>query len=219
LPVQCGGAAGTLSLAAEVAADPIGAAEAFAGELGLVWPGLPWHTTRTPLTRTGDALVTACDAVGVIGTDVAFLSRPEIGEVREGAVPGRGVSSTMPQKRNPVLSVLVRSAALQAPLLAAQLHLAAAQAVDERPDGAWHSEWPALRRLLELAMTATSQTAELLPGLAVDAEAMRARVANAAADLTAERGGEGAPEDYLGVAGRFVDVVLDRASESMRAGG
>ena len=60
----------------------------------------------------------------------------------------------MPQKQNPVLSVLVRSAALQAPALAAQLHLAAANFNDERPDGAWHTEWPALRQLLRLALGA-----------------------------------------------------------------
>jgi len=158
--------------------------------------------------------VGACDALGVIGSDVALLSRPEIGEVREGAVPGRGGSSTMPHKRNPVLSVLVRSAALQAPLLDAQLHLAAAQAVDERPDGAWHSEWPALRRLLELTVTAASQTAELVVGLEVDAVAMAARAKAAADDLLAERGrGSGDPADYLGESSAFVDAVLGRLPE------
>jgi 3-carboxy-cis,cis-muconate cycloisomerase len=210
LPVQCGGAAGTLSLAAALSGDPVAAAAAMAEELGLVWPGLPWHTTRTPVTRIGDALVGACDAMGVLAGDVATLSRPEVGEVREGAVPGRGRSSTMPHKRNPVLSILVRSAALQAPLLAAQLHVAAALAVDERPDGAWHSEWPALRRLLSLSVTAASQTSELLRGLEVDADAMRERVEAAAAELLAERGGHGEPGDYLGAASRFIDTVLAR---------
>lgn len=214
LPVQCGGAGGTLSLVAEVVAevggDPVAAARALAAELGLVWPGLPWHTTRTPVTRLGDALVGACDAVGVVATDVALLSRPEIAEVREGAVAGRGGSSTMPHKRNPVLSVLIRSAALQAPLQGAQLHLAAGQAVDERPDGAWHAEWPALRRLLELTVTATSQAAELVSGLEVDADVMQARVVAASDSLLAERGGGGTPQDYLGASGQFVDHVLAR---------
>ncbi len=103
-------------------------------------------------------------------------------------VAGRGGSSTMPHKRNPVLSVLVRSAALQAPQLLAQLHLAAAQAVDERPDGAWHSEWPALRRLLELSVAAASQAAELVSLLEVDTAAMKAQVEAAAEDLLAESG-------------------------------
>ncbi|WP_426241452.1 lyase family protein [Nocardioides sp. LHG3406-4] len=219
LPVQCGGAAGTLALAGEITEHPVAAAEAFAAELGLRWPGLPWHTRRGPVTRLGDALVTVSDALGVIATDVALLARPEFGEVRERPVPGRGGSSTMPHKQNPVLSVLVRSAALQAPMLGAQLHLASAQAVDERPDGAWHSEWPALRRLIQLTVTATSQSAELVAGLEVDTEVMRQRADRAAADLLAERGTPGDPAAYLGSSMAFVDVVLARMpSEGGRHG-
>lgn len=211
LPAQCGGAAGTLALTGDLTTTgPVVAARAFAQELGLAWPGVPWHTNRSAITRISDAMVAACDAVGVIGTDVALLSRPEIGEVREGAVAGRGGSSTMPHKRNPVLSVLVRSASLQAPLLGAQLHLAAAQAIDERPDGAWHSEWPALRRLLELTVTAASQASELVASLEVDTAAMAARATAAADDLLAERGRPGGPADYLGESAAFVDAVLDR---------
>ncbi|OLT45459.1 adenylosuccinate lyase [Saccharomonospora sp. CUA-673] len=210
LPVQCGGAAGTLSLTADLAADPIATARAFAGELDLRWPGLPWHSRRRPITDVGDALVGVCDAAGVIATDVTVLGRPEIGEVREGTADGHGGSSTMPHKRNPVLSVLIRGAALQAPQLGATLHLAAAQAVDQRPDGAWHAEWPALRRLLELTTTAASQTAGLVGGLEVDVAAMRAHADAAADELLAERGGTGTPGDYVGAAGRFVDAVLDR---------
>jgi len=210
LPVQCGGAAGTLSLTGELAADPIATARAFAGELDLQWPSLPWHTRRRPITDVGDALVGVCDAAGVIATDVTVLGRPEIGEVREGTAGGRGGSSTMPHKRNPVLSVLIRGAALQAPQLGATLHLAAAQAVDQRPDGAWHAEWPTLRRLLNLTTTGASQAADLVGGLEVDVAAMRAHVDAAADELLAERGGTGDPGDYLGAAGRFVDAVLDR---------
>ncbi|MFX8719877.1 3-carboxy-cis,cis-muconate cycloisomerase, partial [Acinetobacter baumannii] len=70
----------------------------------------------------------------------------------------------MPQKRNPAASVLVRSAALRAPQLAAPLHLAAAGAVDERPDGAWHAEWPALRELLRVALGAARTAAALTAG-------------------------------------------------------
>ena len=79
----------------------------------------------------------------------------------------------MPQKQNPVLSVLVRSAALQAPQLAAQLHVAAANFNDERPDGAWHTEWPALRQLLALALGAAGHIRELAGGLQVFPDAMR----------------------------------------------
>ena len=210
LPVQCGGAAGTLSLVNDMAADPIAVAEAFAAELGLRWPGLPWHTNRAPVTRVGDAVVAACDALGVIAADVSLLSRPEFGEVREGFVAGRGGSSTMPHKRNPVLSVLVRAASLQAPMLGAQLHVAAGQAVDERPDGAWHSEWPAFRRLLEVGVVAASQTAELVGHVEVDGPAIQARAEAAATELLSERGGHGPLRDHVGAAPRFIDEVLAR---------
>jgi 3-carboxy-cis,cis-muconate cycloisomerase len=213
LPVQCGGAAGTLALVGELTDEPLAAARAFADELSLNWPGGPWHTNRFVITRIGSAVVSACDALGVVAANVSTLSRPEIGELREGAVEGRGGSSTMPHKRNPVLSVLIRSVALQAPLLGAQLHLAAAQAVDERPDGAWHAEWLPLARLLEAGVTAASQAAELTAGLEVDTKQMGDRVAAAADDLLSERGGGGKPGDYLGSADSFIDTVLARMPE------
>ena len=208
LPVQCGGAAGTLALAGELVPKPLAAAATFARELGLSWPGMPWHTRRSPITTVGDALVGVCDALGVIASDVALLSRPELGELAEGG-PGGG-SSTMPHKRNPVLSVLVRSASLQAPMLGAHLHLAAGSAVDERPDGPWHSEWPALRRLFVLAATAAAQSADLVRELQVDAEAMNRRAEAASDELLAERGSGTEPASYLGSADEFVDLALSR---------
>nr|BAE45073.1 beta-carboxy-cis,cis-muconate cycloisomerase [Terrabacter sp. DBF63] len=219
LPVQCGGAAGTLALVGELTDEPLAAARAFADELALDWPGVPWHTNRSVITRIGSAVVSTCDALGVVAADVSTLSRPEIGELREGTVAGRGGSSTMPHKRNPVLSVLIRSVALQAPLLGAQLHLAAAQAVDERPDGAWHSEWPALVRLLEAGVTSASQAAELTAGLEVDGKRMGDRVAAAADELLSERGGGGKPVDYLGSTDAFIDTVLARVPEGRAAHG
>ena len=102
IPVQCRGAAGTLTLVAELVPDPVGTAHVFVGELGLVSPGISWHTTRTPVTPVRDALVQAVDALGVLAADVAVLGRPEAAELREGTAKGRGSSSTMPQKRDPV---------------------------------------------------------------------------------------------------------------------
>ena len=115
LPVQCGGAAGTLALTAEVLPDARAATPALAAALDLVAPALPWHTRRSPVTRVADCLVGVIDSVAPVAAEVALLSRPEIGELSEGRAPGRGGSSTMPHKHNPVLSVLVRAAALQAP--------------------------------------------------------------------------------------------------------
>jgi 3-carboxy-cis,cis-muconate cycloisomerase len=216
LPVQCGGAAGTLSLAAEVLPDAGAAAQALAAALDLVAPALPWHTRRRPVTRLGDCLVGVVDSVAPVAAEVALLSRPEIGELSEGRVPGHGGSSTMPHKHNPVLSVLVRAAALQAPFLGAQLHLAATQAVDQRPDGAWHAEWSSMARLLRLTVTATSQMRELLDGLHVHADVMSARARTAVGELLAERDGVGAvapeadPASYLGLTDPFIDSALDR---------
>lgn len=176
-PVQFGGAAGTLAagtvLTAGSDATPFTLADALAAQLGLAPAAAPWHTNRLAITSLGHALASTLDAFGKIAADVLFLSRPEVAEVAEPRAAGRGVSSAMPQKQNPVLSVLVRSAALQAPQLAAQLHVAAANFNDERPDGAWHTEWPALRQLLALALGAAGHLRELAEGLRVFPDGMR----------------------------------------------
>lgn len=225
LAVQVGGAAGTLAALEELAAAA-GVAPAYpaatdrlAEALGLA-PARPWHTDRTRVTRAGDALATAVQACGRIASDVLVLARPEVGELGEPTAEGRGGSSTMPQKQNPVLSVLVRRAALTTPGLAATLHTAAALANDERPDGAWHAEWPTLRDLARRAVVATDQTAELVGGLRVHADAMRDRAVAAAGDgLLAEReavrrvagapaDGETDPTSYVGAADAIIDASV-----------
>ncbi|CAO5256055.1 hypothetical protein FAGKG844_720018 [Frankia sp. AgKG'84/4] len=232
LPAQFGGAAGTLSAAVDLARlrgfdDPAAAVRAAvadaAGVLGLR-AAPPWQTTRTTVTALGDALVTCTDAWGRVATDVATLSRPEIGELAEPAADGRGGSSTMPHKRNPVLSVLIRRAAITAPPLASILHLAAALTGDERPDGAWHAEWPTLRDLARRTAVAGSQTSELLRGLRIDEARMRATATTAAAELGAERrsiaafaGGEAPTDACLGVADALVAGVLARAHSYLEA--
>jgi 3-carboxy-cis,cis-muconate cycloisomerase len=122
----------------------------------------------------------------------------------------------MPQKQNPVLSVLVRRAALTAPGLAATLHTAAALAVDERPDGAWHAEWATLRTLARQTVVAGSQTTELVSGLRVNVDRMTETVASERDSLLAERRSivsddAGAPIDYLGATDPIIDAALDRA--------
>src|SRR4051794_1756054 len=226
LTAQLGGAAGTLAATCELARlsgldapakVALAVADGTARALDLR-AGLPWHGTRTGVTRLGDALVRAGDAWGRIANDVLVLARPEVAELAEPA--GRGGSSTMPHKANPVLSVLVRRAALAGPAAAAQLHLAAASAVDERPDGGWHLEWSTLATLCRRTVVAGSQVSELLGGLRVDADRMRATARAAAPALLAEQRGIAAalgghpvsdPEAYLGAAGLLVDAVLDRA--------
>ncbi|MFH8389129.1 3-carboxy-cis,cis-muconate cycloisomerase [Streptomyces sp. NPDC018036] len=170
LPAQLGGAAGTLAaFTAFGTPDTRALTAAYARELGLAEPELPWHTLRTPVADLAGALAFTAGALGKTAVDVLTLSRTEIAELAEGAGGG---SSAMPHKANPVKATLVASAARRAPLLAATLYGAMA-AEDERPAGAWHSEWEPLRDLLRLTGGAARDTAELTADLRVDADAMR----------------------------------------------
>ncbi|MGF1645831.1 MAG: lyase family protein [Kineosporiaceae bacterium] len=225
LPAQVGGAAGTLAapdlLARTVGLDGRVLVARLTDRLGLP-PAPPWHTRRRPFTRVGDAFTACTDAWGKIAEDVVLRTRPEVGELTEPPAPGRGASSAMPHKANPVLATLIRSRALAAPQHAATVHLAAALAADERPAGAWHAEWPALRALARGAVVAGSLTAELLAGLVVHPDRMRATAAAAAADLLAERRaaealtgvtGDGPDlDDTVGMAGDLVDEAVARAA-------
>nr|WP_246300061.1 lyase family protein [Nocardioides panaciterrulae] len=223
-PVQLGGAAGTRAAWVELAADlpePEGVAAALAADvaarLGLAAAD-PWHTTRTPITRVGDALVGCTDAWGRLANDVLTLSRPELGELSEGTGGG---SSTMPHKANPVLSTLVRRAALTTPQLGATLHLAAAESVDERADGGWHAEWATLRDLARRTVVAAAHATDLLAGLRVHADRMRAHHDAAAADLHAEQrtmaglAGRTPSAHYLGVSSRLVGATVARARQHL----
>ena len=215
LPVQVGGAVGTLAASTELAGSVDGAialSDALAAALSLA-PAPPWHTTRSTVTGIGDALVTCCDAWGHLASDVATGSRTEVGELGESSSGG---SSTMPHKQNPVRSVLIRRAALTAGPLGATLHTASALSVDERSDGAWHAEWGTLRTLARQTVVAAAHGSALLSGLRVD-------TARAAANLAAAQGlgseqramaelaSRTALPDYLGAADRLVDATLERA--------
>jgi 3-carboxy-cis,cis-muconate cycloisomerase len=158
-PAQFGGAAGNRSGVTALGGDPSAVAACAAATLGLVERG-PWHTDRAPITRVGAALVGCSAAWGRIANDVLTLSRPEIGELAEPAAEGRGGSSAMPQKVNPILSVLIRRAALSAPAYLSLLQLAAADAGDERPAGAWHLEWQPLALLARHTLTAACQASD-----------------------------------------------------------
>ncbi|WP_230196903.1 3-carboxy-cis,cis-muconate cycloisomerase [Streptomyces coriariae] len=192
LPVQLGGAAGTLAgyLQHAPAAAPDAyvreLTEAFAVELGLSAPLLPWHVLRTPVVDVATATAFVCGALGKIAVDVLSLTRTETGEVHEPAPGSRGASSAMPHKRNPVLATAIRSAALQSPQLAATV-LACMPSEDERSAGAWHAEWEPLRALLRLAGGAAHQAVELVSRLSVDPERMRANTAITAGQIVSEK--------------------------------
>lgn len=224
MPVQIGGAVGTWSAITELATlagadDPAGLAEnvvrSAATNLGLE-ARLPWHTTRTPVTDAADAFVGCTDCWGRIASDVVTLARPEIAEVSEPAGERRGGSSSMPHKRNPVLSILIRRAAVSAPQLAATLHIAAALANDERPDGAWHAEWDTLRTLARRTLVAGSQCGELLGGLQVHSARMAENLR--AADVLGEQRAiadlvdQEPSSTYFGAVDRLIDASLRRAA-------
>ena len=191
LPLQWGGASGTLAALATAAGagsvPPFELTGRLAEALGLVHPLAPWQTNRLPVTALGSALQDFTAAAGKVANDVLLLSRPEIGEVSEPRAAGRGGSSAMPQKQNPVLSVLIRSAALAAPGHGVQLQAAAAAADDERPSGSWHVEWQALRSLLRLTGGAAAKLAELSVGLHVHTQAVARNLAAAGPLVVSEK--------------------------------
>lgn len=186
LPAQLGGAAATLSAFVEQSDADNAAAlpAAFAARLGLATSSAPWHTQRWPITELGDALVQALDALGKFATDVAGAARTEVGEL---LVAAGGGSSAMPQKQNPVQAVLIRSAAMRAPMLGATLHQASAFAVDERPDGAWHAEWPTLRELCRITLGAAAHAADLAAGIRLDEGAVARVLAATGGLIVSER--------------------------------
>jgi 3-carboxy-cis,cis-muconate cycloisomerase len=171
LAVQFGGAAGTLAVLGE--AGPRVAA-LLAGELGLAVPVLPWHTDRLRILELASALAAAAAATGKLARDVTLLAQSEVAEVREGAA-GRGGSSAMPHKRNPVAAVVILGCTRRVPGLLATL-AAAAEQEHQRAAGAWHAEWEPLADLLRLTGSASSWTAGLLAELVVDAGRMRANL-------------------------------------------
>lgn len=172
LVLQFGGAAGTLAALGE---DGLAVAERLARELGLALPDAPWHAHRDRLAEAAAALAILAGTCGKIARDVILLMQTEVGEAFEPAAPGRGGSSTMPQKRNASASALALASASMAPQLTATL-LAAQVGEHERAAGAWQSEWVALPALLLVTSGALHAVAELAEGLEVDAGRMRANL-------------------------------------------
>lgn len=189
LPAQLGGAAGTLAAYEEHAGERghgVRLVRHFAARLGLREPDAPWHGRRTPLLDLGWALTAVTGALGKIGLDVQGMSRTEVGEVAEPPADGRGGSSAMPQKRNPVLATLLVSAARTVPAQALVLGQAML-AEDERAPGAWHSEWQPLREALRTTAGAARTAVTLLDGLEVFPARMRANLELTGGAIVAER--------------------------------
>jgi 3-carboxy-cis,cis-muconate cycloisomerase len=178
LAIQLGGAVGTLAALGDSGLEVV--AEV-ARRLGLVEPALPWHTIRLRPARLSSALGAALGVMGKVAGDVVLLAQTEVAEATEGGGDGRGGSSTMPHKRNPVGAVTVVACAQRAPGLVATIFSAMGQE-HERAAGAWQAEWEPLLELLRLAGSAATVLAELLAGLDVDPDRMRSDL-NATGEL------------------------------------
>lgn len=167
--LQFGGASGSLAALGEQA-WPV--AEALARELALDLPDQPWHTQRDRLVEFASLLGLIAGSLGKLGRDLSLLMQTEAGEVFEPSAPGKGGSSTMPHKRNPVSAAVLIGAATRAPGLVSTLFAAMPQE-HERSLGLWHAEWETLPELCCLVSGALQQALLVVPGLEVDAARMR----------------------------------------------
>ncbi len=183
LALQLGGGAGTLAALGEH--GPAIAARA-ARELGLAEPALPWHTARVRVAALGSALAILAGALGKIALDVVLLAQTEVGEVSEPSASGRGRSSTMPHKHNPVGSLLTLACARRAQAAAGLLAGSLVQE-HERAAGAWQAEWEAIASCLASAGGAAASMAEVLGGLEVHRARMDANLATTRGLIMSER--------------------------------
>lgn len=166
--LQLGGASGTRA-ALNGQGDAVAAA--MASRLGLNDPPMAWHASRDRIARLGSELALVAGAMARIGRDISLLMQPEVGEVTEPSGEGRGGSSAMPHKRNPVSSMLALQAGLRAPGLVATL-LGQQMGEHERGLGSWQADWWTLGELFDCAGSATDAIGECLEGLVVNGAAM-----------------------------------------------
>src|SRR3954451_17655158 len=169
LALQFGGAAGTLAALGD---KGLAVAERLAKELNLPLPEAPWHTHRDRIAEAASVLAILAGTCGKIARDVSLMMQTDVGEAFEPSGEGRGGSSTMPHKRNPVAAATALGAATMAPNLAATIF--AAQVQDhERSAGPWHAEWPTLPTLLLVTSGALASIVDIAEGLEVDTARMR----------------------------------------------
>lgn len=182
LVLQFGGAAGTL---ASLQARGLDVAQALATTLALPLPAVPWHTARDRIVEVGCAFGLLAGTLGKLGGDVVLLMQSEVGEAFEPSAAGKGGSSAMPHKRNPVSSVAAVAAATRVPGLVATLFSAMLQP-HERAAGQWHAEWETLPQIVRLTAGSLAQMQACLAGLELDRARMRAHLDSHGGVLYAE---------------------------------
>jgi 3-carboxy-cis,cis-muconate cycloisomerase len=167
--LQFGGAAGTLAALGD---KGLLVAERLAKELTLPLPDAPWHTHRDRIAEAASVLAILAGTCGKIARDVQLMMQTDVAEAFEPSGEGRGGSSTMPHKRNPVAAASALAAAAMAPNLAATIFAAQVQE-HERSAGAWHAEWPTMPALLLVTSGGLAAIVDIAEGLEVDAARMR----------------------------------------------
>lgn len=172
LALQFGGAAGTLAALGD---NGLAVAERLAQELNLPLPEAPWHTHRDRIAEAASHFAILAGTCGKIARDVSLMMQTDVAEAFEPAGEGRGGSSTMPHKRNPVAAASALGCATMAPQLAATIF--AAQVQDhERSAGPWHAEWPTLPQLMLVTSGALAAIVDIAEGLEVDPARMRSNL-------------------------------------------
>lgn len=163
LVLQFGGAVGTL---AALEHRGLEVAAALAAELQLAQPDLPWHANRDRLAEAAATVALLVGSLGKIARDISLLAQSEIAEVAEPSSPGKGTSSTMPHKSNPLGSAVALAAALRVPALVSVMFTAMIQE-HERAIGGWQAEWETLPEICKLAAGALAHLISALENLQV----------------------------------------------------
>jgi 3-carboxy-cis,cis-muconate cycloisomerase len=211
--LQFGGAVGTLAALGERGAE---VAKHLAEELMLGLPEIPWHSHPDRMAEVATTLGLCVGSLGKIAKDISLHSQTEVAEVFEPAEKGRGGSSTMPHKQNPVASAVVLSAAVRVPGLVSTMLTAMVQE-HERGPGGWHAEWESLPEIVSLSAGALRQMAELVPRLEINTDRMRENLeatrglifAEAIATALAENLGKAAAHE-------IVETACERARSEKR---
>jgi 3-carboxy-cis,cis-muconate cycloisomerase len=211
LAVQLGGAAGTLASLGECGLRVV---ELLAEELGLPAPDLPWHTERDRIAEIASALGIVAGAMAKIASDLVLLAQTEVGEVSEGAAPGKGGSSAMPQKHNPVDAIYALASA-RLTIGVVPVILSAMVQEHERAVGGWQAEWAAIPNLFRFTAGAVERVRSAVVDLQINSTRMRANLdlaggLNMAESLTMTLAPHlGKPE-----AQRLVQAICDQAIKS-----
>jgi len=181
--IQFGGASGTLASLGD-RGDAVG--HALAAELSLKYPDAPWHAHRDSLAALLAACSVQCGSLGKMARDLALLMQGEVAEAAEPGGDGRGGSSTMPHKRNPIACSLALASAQRVPGLLASF-LSSMVDEHERGVGGWHAEWPIITSIIQALDLAVASMAEAAEDLTVDAVRMRANIDATRGTIFAER--------------------------------